>query len=91
MVLSLIGMTASAIYISILANYRLHPAYLLVAPVLSSLTGGWTILLMAMFSFVGDYTIDRVRDIRNEQNRNMPLAQSTKWLVSFQVAHFTSQ
>ncbi|GAV04643.1 hypothetical protein RvY_14901 [Ramazzottius varieornatus] len=61
MVLSLVGMTASAIYISILANYRLHPAYLLVAPVLSSLTGGWTVLLMAMFSFVGDYTIDKNR------------------------------
>ncbi|OQV14353.1 hypothetical protein BV898_11471 [Hypsibius exemplaris] len=49
------------LFVSVISNFRLHPAFMLIPPFLGSLTGGWTILLMAMFSYIGDYTTDKTR------------------------------
>ena len=66
MMIPFVGYFFSAFYISVISNFLLSPAYLLVAYFIGSLTGGWTILLMAMFSYVGDYTTDKVSARCNE-------------------------
>ncbi|XP_055345871.1 proton-coupled folate transporter-like [Paramacrobiotus metropolitanus] len=40
---------------------HLRAGYLLVASVVSSLFGGWTIFLMSTLSYIGDYTTERTR------------------------------
>ncbi|GAV04910.1 hypothetical protein RvY_15112 [Ramazzottius varieornatus] len=61
MVIPLLGMGAAAVYVSVLANFKFHPDLILLQPVVPALTGGFGILLMAMYSFVGDYSTDKTR------------------------------
>lgn len=62
MLVPFIGHFFSALYLSVITNFTLSPNYLLAAPVLSSITGGFTILGMAKFSYIADYTTDTVGD-----------------------------
>ena len=60
MAIPLFGMGAAAVYVSVLANFRFHPDLILLQPVVPALTGGFGILLMAMYSFAGDYSTNKV-------------------------------
>ncbi|OQV14349.1 putative Proton-coupled folate transporter [Hypsibius exemplaris] len=61
MMIPFLGYFFGNLFVSVISNFRLHPAFMLIPPFLGSLTGGWTILLMAMFSYIGDYTTDKTR------------------------------
>ncbi|XP_055341854.1 uncharacterized protein LOC129590578 [Paramacrobiotus metropolitanus] len=61
MVVPMIGMTLAVAFTAVVAYFPMHPAYLLIASILSTLTGGWTIILMAKFSYIGDHTTSHTR------------------------------
>ncbi|XP_055346038.1 solute carrier family 46 member 3-like [Paramacrobiotus metropolitanus] len=56
MALPFLGFILSAFVTTLAANYPLHPYILLLSPFSMSLFGGWVVLLMAVFSYVADYT-----------------------------------
>ena len=60
MAIPLFGMGASAVYLSVVANYQLHPDLILFQPVIPALTGAHGIMLMAMFSYMCDYSTEKV-------------------------------
>lgn len=62
MMIPMIGYILCNVVMSVLTNYVCSPAYMLVASLLATLTGGWQIMFMSMYSYIGDYTTDKVRE-----------------------------
>ena len=60
MLLPFVGITLADAYLAVISNFKLHPLFFLIFSCLGSITGGWVILLMAMFSFLGDYSTEKV-------------------------------
>ncbi|OQV18322.1 putative Solute carrier family 46 member 3 [Hypsibius exemplaris] len=61
MLVPFIGYFLSSAYMSVISNFEVSPNLFLAPPVISSVTGGWTILGMAKFSYLADYTTDKNR------------------------------
>ncbi|XP_055341751.1 proton-coupled folate transporter-like [Paramacrobiotus metropolitanus] len=61
MLLPFFGTFMAQVYIVLCAHFPMSPAFLLISPVISSLSGGGVIINMAMFSYIGDYTTKRTR------------------------------
>ncbi|GAU96568.1 hypothetical protein RvY_07997 [Ramazzottius varieornatus] len=59
------GLAAAAAWAAFCVIRPVPPSYLLVSPVLSSLLGGRFIIMMAVFSYIGDFTDSSNRAINN--------------------------